>query len=460
MIFERIWNIWPFRNSNEENSRRKVKKSVRWGNGSESSAESWMSKVLSPWESTVVAFQSVVIWERPTYSVIAVILANIIYWYLANSSFRLFYVISIMGLIIFLYEQWRNCIWPEIRVPKSSAETEDWTPVHPKVLSVPEVSRYLSRRWDCIQEKWNYLCQLRRKDRFTFTAVMVGTFTFMFIIGRMVSGVVLLHSLMMAVLCGPAIVVHLIPKSVIEAIQQICIFSESKDQLHRVEDCDLNEFLPEENSEEVQSALGIPFTSYEEKDENKGTQKSSKSKSKARSRPAARSKISSEVGNTFTVGLSASDFPSLEDSVADTLEESDLALPEVDVTNTAAQNAEGEMNFVPTHFEDSSDEEEFTVGLAFNKNSTSTQLNTTDASENVTLEASNIMSHLMDQVSNNTTVSILSTIGQHLSSAMAATAESPSNPSPQVTLNPPSESGSSFDDDDEDFELISDDDLQ
>lgn len=80
MIFERIWNIWPFRNSNEENSRRKVKKSVRWGNGSESSAESWMSKVLSPWESTVVAFQSVVIWERPTYSVIAVILANIIYW--------------------------------------------------------------------------------------------------------------------------------------------------------------------------------------------------------------------------------------------------------------------------------------------------------------------------------------------------------------------------------------------
>lgn len=153
----------------------------------------------------------------------------------------------------------------------------------------------------------------------------------------------------------------------------------------------------------------------------------------------------------------------MEDSVADTLEESDLALPEVDVTKTAAQNVEGEMNFVPTHFEDSSDEEEFAVGLAFNQ-TTTTQLNTTEASEIISSEAAaNIMSQLVGQVSNNTTVSILSTIGQHLSSAMASTAESPPNPTPQVKLNPPSESGSSIDeddDDDEDFELISDDDLQ
>ena len=40
-----------------------------------------------------------------------------------------------VALLFFLYEQWVNKIWPEIRVPVSQRQEDDpeeWTPIHPQ----------------------------------------------------------------------------------------------------------------------------------------------------------------------------------------------------------------------------------------------------------------------------------------------------------------------------------------
>ncbi|KAK3854617.1 hypothetical protein Pcinc_038915, partial [Petrolisthes cinctipes] len=91
-----------------------------------------ITRALGPWEAYMVTLQAILIWEKPGTSSLAVVGVNLLFWVVIWSELRVYFVASLMGLLVFLHHQWVHSIWPEIRIPKPEPDdAEEWTPVHP-----------------------------------------------------------------------------------------------------------------------------------------------------------------------------------------------------------------------------------------------------------------------------------------------------------------------------------------
>ncbi|XP_077555591.1 reticulophagy regulator 3 isoform X3 [Haemaphysalis longicornis] len=153
--------------------------------------------------------------DRLRFCVGGSVFAHGLYWVLrlvVSCSKRFYSFVALVAAVVFMYKTWVNSIWPEIRVPPPEGEdSEQWTPVHPQVFSVPELSRYITD-WSESVRKWlANVILLRRTNPGLFCILASSTFAMTALLGRMVSGVLILYSLLMAVTLGPGIALYVIP---------------------------------------------------------------------------------------------------------------------------------------------------------------------------------------------------------------------------------------------------------
>ncbi|KAF2366821.1 hypothetical protein FHG87_002426 [Trinorchestia longiramus] len=114
--------------------------------------------VLAPWESYIVTVQSLLIWEKPIKSLLALMAFDFLYWFCIYCQPKPLFVLSSMALLVFLHHQWVHIIWPEIRVPLKPGErpahyTDEWLYLNPSVLSAPEVGLLLDQ-WCSSLQGW------------------------------------------------------------------------------------------------------------------------------------------------------------------------------------------------------------------------------------------------------------------------------------------------------------------
>ena len=89
--------------------------------------------------------QEVAVWSNPTVSIIWVVLSQILLYYLCNWTVSLVSTGSYILLSLYVYMTWVYTVWPAVRVPPSpEADPETWTPLHPDVLSAPELQTFLN----------------------------------------------------------------------------------------------------------------------------------------------------------------------------------------------------------------------------------------------------------------------------------------------------------------------------
>ncbi|XP_075537992.1 reticulophagy regulator 3 isoform X2 [Dermacentor variabilis] len=171
-----------------------------------------LERVLGPFEAHLISIQSLLIWERPYVSATAFVAVNCLFWLVVSCSRRFYSFVALIAAVVFMYKTWVNSIWPEIRVPPPEGEdNEQWTPVHPQVFSVPELSRYITD-WSESVRKWvANVILLRKTNPGLFCILASSTFAITAVLGRMVSGVLILYSLLMAVTLGPGIALYVIP---------------------------------------------------------------------------------------------------------------------------------------------------------------------------------------------------------------------------------------------------------
>nr|XP_050043997.1 reticulophagy regulator 3-like isoform X1 [Dermacentor andersoni] len=171
-----------------------------------------LERVLGPFEAHLISIQSLLIWERPYVSATAFVAVNCLFWLVVSCSRRFYSFVALIAAVVFMYKTWVNSIWPEIRVPPPEGEdNEQWTPVHPQVFSVPELSRYITD-WSESVRKWvANVILLRKTNPGLFCILASSTFAMTAVLGRMVSGVLILYSLLMAVTLGPGIALYVIP---------------------------------------------------------------------------------------------------------------------------------------------------------------------------------------------------------------------------------------------------------
>lgn len=343
-----------------------------------------ITRALGPWEGYMVSMQSILIWDNPTLSAVAVVFVNALFWLIVWSDVQIFLIVPLLSLLAFVHQQWVHSIWPEIRVPPQHApDTEDWTPVHPSVLSVPEISQYVEGVMRCLWDNYNWLISLRRYQPALFCALVSTVLSVTAVIGNLVPGAVLLYTVLMLVLTGPGIVLHVIPESFFLRLARIRAALRGDPQAMDVSSEDLAEFLPQDAaSVENLAALDIPLLSEdppEVEDELLLQEERAENNARRRKNKAKQDQLPTSPGNvtmnsTFMRGL-PEDFPSIENDSNDDMEDADFDLPSLEpkgstkTYNRVGEPAPAEMKFVSSHFGDSEDDDDFIQGLTFEERS-------------------------------------------------------------------------------------------
>ncbi|XP_067139126.1 reticulophagy regulator 3 isoform X1 [Centruroides vittatus] len=318
--------------------------------------ESNFASLISKLEQYIIPIQALLIWERPYISAVVLIAVNILFWYIVSLFKRVYSFVAIITLIIFGYKMGISKIWQEIRVPPSEDEdSESWIPVHPKVLSAPELSHYLDEGWKYIKQWGIWLQDLRNRNHGVFCFIISSVFGVLAFIGHIIPGVVITYTLLMTVLLGPGIVLFVLPPTLYDQLKDV-IFPTVKNQnasTGQDNESETDEFLPNTSAIGEFSLLQETILTNDNLSEVQFEEAIAKEL-------GIESLIGEEDDLSLYQGLE--NFPSVDDD-EESADEIELPQPE---------NANGEdnlINIVPTYYkEDSSDtenEELFSEGLTF-----------------------------------------------------------------------------------------------
>ncbi|XP_046546457.1 reticulophagy regulator 3-like [Haliotis rubra] len=191
-------------------------RSYSGGYGGVKGLEEDIISLLSPIEPIVMRIQSLLVWEYPHRSAVMFICVHLLFWYLAATSMSSYFLISSATLILFFVDTWKKKIWPEIRVPPPVPDDIDgWTPVHPRLLNVLEISHHAAEVLHNILNTLHELRLFRRNNpRMTccmgvlFSIVCMIICLILMVIGRYIPGIMLSYILVMSGMLWPCIVYH------------------------------------------------------------------------------------------------------------------------------------------------------------------------------------------------------------------------------------------------------------
>ncbi|XP_030649541.1 reticulophagy regulator 3 [Chanos chanos] len=164
---------------------------------------------LGPYERVVTYLQSVLVWERPFYSVLLCTLVNVVFWFFALTSLRVVCLVASGLTLAVCVDTWRNKIWPRIKVKRSDdSENESWGLVQPGTLSVPELCHHMAELWVSGSTWVSSTVNYKRQSPGKFCLLVCGLFSFLAVVGRHVPGLVLSYLSVLVVLAGPLVLYH------------------------------------------------------------------------------------------------------------------------------------------------------------------------------------------------------------------------------------------------------------
>jgi len=235
------------------------------------SEESWVKE----FESKLVSAQEVAVWSNPYKSLAWVVMTQGMLYYLCCSSTPLLSTTAYFTLSAYIYITWVYTIWPAIRVPPTIEEDdENWTPVHPDVLSAPELDTFIKDSKTKIYQMVSGLKLFREEQPGKFCILLSSFFLALAGVGIKFSTPFLLHTSAFLALVLPAVIIRLSKnQNCAPVLKFFCDFSAGLIDLlvYRGlnapprENRDLDEFVPEVTEENV--SLMNKALSYVQKQE-------------------------------------------------------------------------------------------------------------------------------------------------------------------------------------------------
>jgi len=173
----------------------------------ETNQQNW---AIREFESKLVAAQELAIWTSPIKSIIWLLLTQFLLYWLLSGTITMVSSIAYSCLATYVYITWVYTVWPAIRVPPENPEDDEtWTPVHPDVLSAPEMSVFLSDSGAKFTEILSGLSLLRKDQPLKFCFLMSLIFGSATVFGTRISTTVVIHLVLFIVLVLPALLLRL-----------------------------------------------------------------------------------------------------------------------------------------------------------------------------------------------------------------------------------------------------------
>uniref|UniRef100_A0A8D0GMB5 RETREG1-3/ARL6IP-like N-terminal reticulon-homology domain-containing protein n=1 Tax=Sphenodon punctatus TaxID=8508 RepID=A0A8D0GMB5_SPHPU len=164
---------------------------------------------FGPYEPLLSALQAALVWERPGRSALGWAGAHGAFGFFALTSLRLVFLVAFTLIITVCLDQWKNKIWPEIKVARpDELDNESWGYVHPRLLSVPELCHHLAEGWVTGATFLENLLAFKRQNPGKFCLLVCGVFTFLAVLGQYIPGLLLAYLTMLFFLLWPLAVYH------------------------------------------------------------------------------------------------------------------------------------------------------------------------------------------------------------------------------------------------------------
>ncbi|XP_070565991.1 reticulophagy regulator 3-like [Ptychodera flava] len=183
--------------------------------------EEKLKKVLTPLEPVIMYMQGVLVWEKPGHSIVMFLCVNGAFWFVTTTNYRVVFLLAMTGMVVVFVETWKSRIWPEIRVPKPDDNEEGWTPVHPKLLSVPELCHHLAETWVSAGSFCEWVWQIRNEQPGKFCLSMCSACSVLIIIGHYIPGVMLSYIMVLSLLLWPVVEYHNINQKIYNKLEPL-----------------------------------------------------------------------------------------------------------------------------------------------------------------------------------------------------------------------------------------------
>ncbi|MBN3319759.1 RETR2 regulator, partial [Atractosteus spatula] len=213
--------------------------------------------LLAQYELAVLWVQRLLVWERPLHSIIVACTLNGVFWLLSSTTLRPLFLLSLSLLGLVLLERWKDKL-PAITVEKSTVlKCWIWLPfgigvffsgfcfflsifvclvfsagkkilnwstfemgldcfcifreniaVHPRLLSVPELSHHLAESYLTCSLYIQEMLQYKRLNHGKFCAMMCAGCSILAVVGHYIPGIMISYIILLSVLLWPLVVYH------------------------------------------------------------------------------------------------------------------------------------------------------------------------------------------------------------------------------------------------------------
>ncbi|XP_076329554.1 uncharacterized protein LOC143235356 isoform X2 [Tachypleus tridentatus] len=297
---------------------------------------------------------------------------------IVSYSAHFYSLLALSTLAAFLYKTWVNWIWPEIRVTSSEdKDMEEWTPVHPQVYSVPELSRYLTEWWSSCEIWLHWYWQLRQDYPGVFCILTCSLLGFLALIGHIFPGIVISYAVLMTICLAPGVILYVIPLSWHGKVKEFVTIVTSKvreiqhsGEIGETVDTDMEESLPHTSEDSITKELSFTEERAEEDINPTDAIKMRGYQTRVNTSPLpcdslSGSLISEEEDTSLYHGLDS--FPDVQEESADELEANLSVEPQKNNTTTSAGNNGNTIHFHPSYFKEESSESENEEDVFFNE---------------------------------------------------------------------------------------------
>ncbi|XP_022079725.1 reticulophagy regulator 3-like isoform X2 [Acanthaster planci] len=183
--------------------------------------EKRLRELLGPLEGFIMSVQSLLVWEKPARSAVMLLCVNGLFWLTVTSHYRVVFLGAVSCILFVSMETIRTKVWPEIRVHQPDEDDEGWTPVHPHLLSLPELCDHVAKLWVTMESLNTRIWQLRKEHPSKFCLYVCSLCLVLAAIGHHFSGVFISYLIVTSFLLWPALEYHNITGHLYQRIEPI-----------------------------------------------------------------------------------------------------------------------------------------------------------------------------------------------------------------------------------------------